>query len=149
MLSFFSNCRNWDSPTPHPQAGECAPLHFGSGGGGAHSLGGDGLGIPIPTRGHTLWYSVFRSTLCLHGTRNTQVPGTATDATESYAAFLSVHTNPIFSLCQVPVSHFCRLYFLVQHRLDKNIMNLVINLDKRQRQFFIEMWLKRLAGIWR
>jgi hypothetical protein len=47
-------------------------------------------------------YSVYRSTLCLHGTRNTQVPGIATDATESYAAFLSVHTNPIFSLLSGP-----------------------------------------------
>ncbi len=29
MLSFFSSCRNWDSPNPSP-AGECAPPSFGS-----------------------------------------------------------------------------------------------------------------------
>ncbi len=50
VLSFFCSRRNWDSPTPSP-AGECAPtLWFG----GAHSLAAEGVGDPIPTRGHTL-----------------------------------------------------------------------------------------------
>ncbi len=33
-------------------------------GGGAHSLVGEGeVVVPIPTRGHTLWYSVYLCTL--------------------------------------------------------------------------------------
>ncbi len=51
-----SQSRNWDSPNPSP-AGGCAPP-FGSGG----ERGGGR--VPIPTRGHTLWYSVNISTLC-------------------------------------------------------------------------------------
>jgi hypothetical protein len=57
-ISIFSRRRNWDSPTPSP-TGECAPPLFGSGGsggGGAHSLGVEGVGVPIPTRGHTYIY---------------------------------------------------------------------------------------------
>jgi hypothetical protein len=42
-------------PPPHPA---------GSGGGGAHSLTGEGLGIPIRTRGKTPWYSKYICTLC-------------------------------------------------------------------------------------
>ncbi len=37
MLSFFSSRRNWDSPTPHPQA-SVPPFWFR--GGGAHSVAG-------------------------------------------------------------------------------------------------------------
>ncbi len=61
VLSFFSSRRNWDSPNPSP-AGECA-LPPGSGGGG--TLAGErGVGrVPIPTRRHTLWYSLYRRTL--------------------------------------------------------------------------------------
>ncbi len=49
----FSNRRNWDSPTPHPQA-NVPPSPFGPGG-GAHITGERGGGrVSIPTRGHTL-----------------------------------------------------------------------------------------------
>ncbi len=49
VLSFFASRQNWDSPNPSP-AGECArPLV------GAHSL----ARVPIPTRGHTLWYLLY------------------------------------------------------------------------------------------
>ncbi len=58
----FSSRRNWVSPTPLA-AGECALPPFG--------LGGDTLvcgrevgGVPMPTRGHSLWCSIFRSPLC-------------------------------------------------------------------------------------
>ncbi len=58
VLSFFSNRRNWDSPTPSP-AGVCAPYPFGSGGRGTLACG-NGCGVVlIPTRGHTLWYSLY------------------------------------------------------------------------------------------
>ncbi len=62
VLSFFSSRRNWDSPNPSP-AGECAsPVLWG----GAHSLARGGGGrVPIPTRGHTLWYSLYIRTLWL------------------------------------------------------------------------------------
>jgi hypothetical protein len=54
VLSFFSSRRNWDSPNPSP-AGECVPPLFGSVGRG--TLAGERGGkVPIPTRGHTLWY---------------------------------------------------------------------------------------------
>jgi hypothetical protein len=44
-------------PTPHPQA-SVPPPPFGSE--GAHSLAREGGGrVLIPTRGHTLWYSVL------------------------------------------------------------------------------------------
>jgi hypothetical protein len=57
VLSFFSSRRNGDSPNPST-AGECAPPFFDSGGRG--TLAGErGVGrVPIPTNGHTLWYSV-------------------------------------------------------------------------------------------
>ncbi len=65
MLSFCFSCRNWDSPTPSP-TGKCVPPRFR--GGGAHSLAGERGGkVPIRTRGHTLWYSVYMCTLwCTH-----------------------------------------------------------------------------------
>jgi hypothetical protein len=43
LLSFFASRRNWDSPTPSA-AGEFCPFHWSGGGGGAHSLAGEGLG---------------------------------------------------------------------------------------------------------
>jgi hypothetical protein len=58
-VSFFSSRRKWDSPNPSP-AGECAlPPPPGSGGRG--TLAGErGVGrVSIPTRGHTLWYSLY------------------------------------------------------------------------------------------
>jgi hypothetical protein len=60
VLRFFSSCRNWDSPNPSP-AGECAPP---PGSGGRGTLAGErGVGrVPIPTRGHTLWYSLYTYT---------------------------------------------------------------------------------------
>ncbi len=57
VLSFFSNRRNWDSPNPSP-AGECAPS-FGSVGRGTLAGERGGGRVPIPTRGHTLWYSIM------------------------------------------------------------------------------------------
>jgi hypothetical protein len=65
VLSFFSSRRNWDSPSPSP-AGKCAPPPpHGSGGRG--TLAGErGVGrVPIPTWGHTLWYSLYIHTLCV------------------------------------------------------------------------------------
>ncbi len=62
VLSFFSSRRNWDSPTPLA-AGECAPLPpFDPGGGGGHTRLRE-RGVPIPTRGHTLWCSINTRTL--------------------------------------------------------------------------------------
>ncbi len=60
MLRFFSSRRNWDSPNPSP-AGECPP----PGSGGRGTLTGErGVGrVPIPTRGHTLWYSSY---ICMY-----------------------------------------------------------------------------------
>jgi hypothetical protein len=59
VLSFFSCRLNWDSPTPSP-AGECVPslLWFRR----VYTLACErgGGGIPIPTRGQTLWYSRYR-----------------------------------------------------------------------------------------
>ncbi len=57
MLRFFSSRRNRDSPNPSP-TGECvAPL----GSGGRGTLAGEtGVGrVPIPTREHPLWYSIY------------------------------------------------------------------------------------------
>ncbi len=56
VLSFLSSRPNWEYPTPS-QAGECVPPPpFGSG--GKHTrLRERGWGVPIPTRGQTLWYS--------------------------------------------------------------------------------------------
>jgi hypothetical protein len=47
-------------PPPLPE-GECVPTSFGSGGkgGSTHSVGGEGVGGPIPTRGQTLLYSRY------------------------------------------------------------------------------------------
>jgi hypothetical protein len=61
VLSFFSSRRNWDSPTP-PSAGECVPSWFM--GEGKLACGRGVGGVPIPTRGHTLWYSIYIITLC-------------------------------------------------------------------------------------
>ncbi len=62
VRSFFSSRRNWDSPTPSP-TGECAPPFRLVPGGTFACWRGSG-GVPIPTRGHTLWYSIFIYVLC-------------------------------------------------------------------------------------
>ncbi len=62
VLSFFSSRRNWDSPNPSP-ADNCAPP-FGSGGRGPLAGETGGGRVPIPTRGHTLWYSLYVCTSC-------------------------------------------------------------------------------------
>jgi hypothetical protein len=51
VLSFFSSRRNWDSPTPYPQASVPTPP-FGWGAGGAHSLTREGLGESQFRRGN-------------------------------------------------------------------------------------------------
>jgi hypothetical protein len=64
VLSFFSSRRNWDSPIPHPQARRvCPPPPIGSVGEGHTRLRESGVGVLIPTRGHTLWYSLYVCTL--------------------------------------------------------------------------------------
>ncbi len=72
VLSFFCSRRNWDSPNPSP-AGECASCSLWFRGDGNTLAGERGGGrVPIPTRGHALWYSIFilyMYTLC-HGVKN-------------------------------------------------------------------------------
>jgi hypothetical protein len=64
VLSFFSSPPKWDSPTPSP-ADECILPPLLVGGGGAHTrLQGEGLGVPYPTRGQTLFYSRYIYVLC-------------------------------------------------------------------------------------
>jgi hypothetical protein len=59
--SFFSSRPNWDSPTPSHGRG-CTSTPFGSGGGHI-CLRERGVGVPIRTRGHILWYSRYIYTL--------------------------------------------------------------------------------------
>ncbi len=49
---------------PHPLTRRrvCTP-HLIQGGEGRPSLAGEGVGVPIPTRGQTLWYSRYERTL--------------------------------------------------------------------------------------
>jgi hypothetical protein len=70
VLSFFSSRPNWDPP-PSP-AGDCPPLWFRDGVHSdtndvdvTHSLAGEGFGcgVPIRTRGQTLWYSWYMCSL--------------------------------------------------------------------------------------
>ncbi len=58
----FSSRRNWDSPNPSP-AGECAPSPPPPGSGGRGHIRWRERGVPIPTRGYTLWYSLYKLTL--------------------------------------------------------------------------------------
>jgi hypothetical protein len=72
VLSFFSSRQNWDSPTPST-AGECPspPLWFG---GGHTRLRERKWGsLPIPTKGHTRWYSIC--ILCAVGAPVASVTG--------------------------------------------------------------------------
>jgi hypothetical protein len=52
---FFSSRPNWDPPPPHPEA-SVSPLRFR---GGHTRLRESGWGVPIRTRGQTLWYSRY------------------------------------------------------------------------------------------
>jgi hypothetical protein len=56
VLGFFSSRPNWGPPTPS-SAGKCVPPPFGSEGWGHTRLRGSVSGVPIRTRGQTLWYS--------------------------------------------------------------------------------------------
>jgi hypothetical protein len=51
---FFSSHPNWDHP--HTRRRACRPPILVPGG-GTHSLAGEGVGVPIRTRGQTLWFS--------------------------------------------------------------------------------------------
>jgi hypothetical protein len=61
VLIFFSSRRNWAPPTITRRR-EC-PLPFGTGGRGTLTGERGGGRVPIPTMGHTLWYSVYLCTL--------------------------------------------------------------------------------------
>ncbi len=65
VLSFFSTRPNWDS------SGVCVPPLWFRLPGGTYSLAGEGVGVPIRTRGRTLWYSRYICTLCLEGWNRT------------------------------------------------------------------------------
>ncbi len=60
----FLSRRNWDSPTPHRQA--VCPHSLVPKGRGTLACVRGGEGVPIPTRGHTLWYSMNISILWLN-----------------------------------------------------------------------------------
>jgi hypothetical protein len=62
VLGFLPSRRNWDPPLPHPQAS--VPPPFGSGGRDTLACGRGGGGLPIRTRGQTLWYFRYLCTLC-------------------------------------------------------------------------------------
>ena len=66
MLSFSPVVGIRTPPTPRPQA-SVAPS-FGSGGRGTLAGEKGGERVPIPTRGHTLWYSFYVCTLWVTGT---------------------------------------------------------------------------------
>jgi hypothetical protein len=57
----FSSRRDWDFPTPSPQA-SVPPPPFGSGGRGTLAGERGGGRVPIPMRGHTLSYSLHLCT---------------------------------------------------------------------------------------
>ncbi len=60
----FSSVVGIGTPSTPSPLGECVPPSFGWGGGGTHSLAGEGAGgVLIQTRVQTLWYSKFICTL--------------------------------------------------------------------------------------
>jgi hypothetical protein len=73
VLSFSPVVGIGTPPTLHPQA-SVPLLPFGSGGRG--TLAGErGVGrVPIPTRGHTLWYSLYICTLWIWDSAEEDVP---------------------------------------------------------------------------
>ncbi len=86
VLSFFSSRPNWD---PHilTRRRVCPPLPLVGGGGSREGVGG----VPIRTRGQTLWYSRYICTLChnrwhgliCHTAKNYHLVGGTADATLS------------------------------------------------------------------
>jgi hypothetical protein len=73
VLSFSPDRRNWNSPYLSPAGENPPPPPFGSGGRGTLTGERRGGRVPIPTRGHTLWYSANICTLwhvvCRHLSR--------------------------------------------------------------------------------
>ncbi len=67
VISFFSSRRNWDSPTPHPPPASVPPPHRVPGRRGTLACERGGGRVPVPTMGHTLWYSINICTLCGRG----------------------------------------------------------------------------------
>jgi hypothetical protein len=65
VLIFFSSRRNWNSPQPLTRRRMCPPP-FGTGGRGTLAgVRGSGR-VLIPTRGHTLWYSIYIYIFCVY-----------------------------------------------------------------------------------
>ncbi len=60
VLSFSQVVGIRTPPTPHPQASVLPPLWFWGEGTLAGERGGGK--VPIPTWGHTLWYSAYTAT---------------------------------------------------------------------------------------
>ncbi len=61
VLGFFSSRPKFGLPHPFTRRRVCPPFY--SSGEGTHSLAGGSGGVPIPTRGQTLWYSRYIFTL--------------------------------------------------------------------------------------
>jgi hypothetical protein len=86
VLSFFFS-RRWTPPTPHPLASVPPPPPPVLGG-GAHSLVRELWGkVPIPTRGHTLRFSLYKRTFC-HNVSYKPPPG----------GVLNVRPGPLLSI---------------------------------------------------
>jgi hypothetical protein len=92
VVGFLSIRPNWDHPPTLSPAGKCPPP-LGSGVGGTHSLAGEGggVGVPIWTRGQTLWYCDFH----LHVLAMTSVAGQkySSAATASAMKRMTNHTE--------------------------------------------------------
>ncbi len=100
---------------PSP-AGECALPPFAWGGGRGTLTGERGGGrVPIPTRGHTLWYSVYICTLWLSG----NLLGTKVKSTKILVNWLNFF---LFGT-----------YLPVQNKIIYNFRNLMLFLDPGSR----------------
>jgi hypothetical protein len=80
VLGFFSSRPNWRIRTPppspsRPQASVSPPFGWGVGGGRytTHSIAGEWVGGPIPTRGQTFWYSRYICTLPHHHSNSKKI----------------------------------------------------------------------------